>query len=105
MSTYDELPKDPPPLLGWLFRMDCMDYVWPALSFLRIPQPSYSSEPEAVSRLNKKRSAPVLVTQHRLVVCVTTMCFGLVKATLTYIGYSSGANCVDWTVGVVFTSM
>lgn len=109
MSTYDETSKDPPPLLQWLFTIDCMDYIWRLFSLLRIPRPSYSSEPEQTPRLyayernHTKNGTPV--TLYRLFVCFTTTFFGLTKATITYLGYSADANWVDWTLGVALTSM
>ncbi|KAF5327260.1 hypothetical protein D9619_003933 [Psilocybe cf. subviscida] len=109
MSTYDESPKDPPPLLGWLFTIDCVDYIWRLLSLLRIPCPSYSSVPEPMARLNvhgREHTRNVIpVTLHRLFVSFITAVFGLTKATMTYSGYSVGANWVDWTLGVVVTSI
>ncbi|KAF5327258.1 hypothetical protein D9619_003935 [Psilocybe cf. subviscida] len=110
MSTYDESPKEPPPLLGWMFTVDCIDYVWRFLSFLHISRPSYSSAPQAVPHLiaqsEKDHTAnAVPVTLYRLCVCFTTVSFGLTKAALVYFGFSTGANWVDWTLGVVGTSI
>lgn len=110
MSAYDESPtKDPPAFLKWLFRVDCMDYVWQSLSFLSISRPPYSSDPRPTQRSARSSDDPgtssqTPLTLYRFMVCITTACFGLTKAALTYFGYPAAANWIDWTLGVIITT-
>ncbi|KAF8959328.1 hypothetical protein BDZ97DRAFT_1838436 [Flammula alnicola] len=102
-GTYESHPLHHVPwYLSWLFKPDCMDGLWWLLGRLfAVPCPKYSSEemdhnePESVH----------IVTSYRLLVSATVFSIGMLKASLTYSGLSTGANWVEWVLGVVITSI
>ncbi|KAF8963798.1 hypothetical protein BDZ97DRAFT_1819268 [Flammula alnicola] len=74
---------------------------WLLARLFAVPCPKYSSEemdhnePESVH----------IVTSYRLLVSATVFSIGMLKASLTYSGLSTGANWVEWVLGVVITSI
>lgn len=46
-----------------------------------------------------------IVTTYQLLVLATVFTFGMLNAGLTYSGISTGANWIEWTLGVVITSV
>ncbi|KAF8956145.1 hypothetical protein BDZ97DRAFT_202382 [Flammula alnicola] len=93
-KSYHELPW----YLSWLFRTDCMDTFWRLLEFFSIERPRY-----AFDECSEDHSGHI-VTSYRLLVTGAAAMFGVTKASLSYSGFSSGSNWVDWCYGVVATS-
>ncbi|KAF9480741.1 hypothetical protein BDN70DRAFT_877179 [Pholiota conissans] len=102
-GTYEDRPSHHiPNYLSWLFKPDCMDVVWWLISII---YPSFT-RPNYIS--TEARSDPetaYVVTTYRLLVSTTVFTFGLLKASLTYSGISTGANWIEWILGVVITSI
>ncbi|KDR80384.1 hypothetical protein GALMADRAFT_242782 [Galerina marginata CBS 339.88] len=88
-----------PLFIAWAFKKDCMGLVWELFRFLSIPPPKYNFEEYIGPNTGH------IVTSYRLLVSSTVMFFGFIKATLTYSGSSTGATWVEWTLGVVITSV
>ena len=77
-----------------------MDGLWAALEALfAFERPSYASTE------HKMEHSGNVVTMYRLLVTGATLTFGVTKANLSYSGYSGGTNWVDWSYGVVVTSV
>ena len=89
-----------PGFISWIFKVDCMDGLWAALEALfAFERPSYASTE------HKMEHSGNVVTMYRLLVTGATLTFGVTKANLSYSGYSGGTNWVDWSYGVVVTSV
>lgn len=100
MNKFDDSPKEAPPTLAWLFHVDCMDYVWLCLNYLHLSRPVYETAPYDRPSINKGT-----ITIYRVSISLVTSVFGMTKAGLTYAGYSTSANWIDWAFGVVTTTM
>ncbi|KAF4613965.1 hypothetical protein D9613_007972 [Agrocybe pediades] len=87
---------------SWIFRMDCMEFVWSLFSRFGYRRPLYSSEEKEL--VPEKGEGPP-VTLYRLMVSFSALSFGIAKATLSYHGRSTSANWVDWALGAFFSSL
>ena len=79
------------PRIAWLVDSDLVRLIW---------TPKYTSE----ERPRTDEAYP-LITGYRLLVSGSVFLFGMVKAYLSYVGLGSAANVLDWSFGVVVTSM
>ncbi|KAF4614145.1 hypothetical protein D9613_007968 [Agrocybe pediades] len=87
---------------SWIFRTDCMEFLWSLLSRFGYRRPSYSSgERELVSEVGEGPA----VTVYRLMVSFSVVCFGLTKATLSYCGRSTSANWIEWALGTFISAV
>ena len=79
------------PKLAWLVDSDLVRLIW---------TPKYTSE-------ERPRTDGVypLITSYRLLVSGSVFAFGMMKAYLSYVGLGGAANVLDWSFGVVITSM
>ncbi|TEB33259.1 hypothetical protein FA13DRAFT_196916 [Coprinellus micaceus] len=94
LSRY-ETHDDPKP--HWLFKYDLLDGIralWHRPSSYG-GEDRYSEPPPAIR-------GP-LVTGYRLLVSMSALVFGVVKATLSYLGYKTAPTVVEWVFGVVMT--
>ncbi|KAH6907466.1 hypothetical protein BKA70DRAFT_1283082 [Coprinopsis sp. MPI-PUGE-AT-0042] len=98
MSTL-ELSHNPKP--AWLFQYDTLDVVWSLAKTLSFQPPIYETEEITVELLVKPRHAPI--TLYRLMVSLSALGFGLLKAALSYLGKTLEPTTVDWILGVVVT--
>ncbi|KIM40766.1 hypothetical protein M413DRAFT_446149 [Hebeloma cylindrosporum] len=92
-----------PRYLSWMFEPDCMDVVWRILRIISIPRPYYTSEELDVVRVPHDNYPPV--SGYRILVSMLVITFGIGKAACAYFGLPTAANSVDWTFGVVATSI
>ncbi|KAF8972518.1 hypothetical protein BDZ97DRAFT_1781409 [Flammula alnicola] len=98
-----ESRKDIPRYLAWMFELDCMDAIWWLLdAALSIPRPRYMTEERPTEAIETDST---IFTTYRLLTSATVTLFGMTKAGLSYWGLSTGANWVDWLLGVVATSI
>ncbi|KDR78618.1 hypothetical protein GALMADRAFT_244074 [Galerina marginata CBS 339.88] len=103
ISPYDS-DEDAPRYLSWLFEPDCMDAIWHLLGIcLSIPRPRYLSR-ERAQIIPPDDSHPPFTT-YRTLVSFSVLAFGLLKAALGYLGASTAATWIDWTLGVAATSI
>jgi hypothetical protein len=79
------------PKLAWLVEADLVRLIW---------SPKYTSE----ERPRTSEAYPH-ITGYRLLVSGSVFLFGMVKAYLSYVGLGGAANVLDWSFGVVVTSM
>jgi len=78
------------PKLAWFVDYDLVRLVW---------SPKYSSEER------QQTDGPYsLISGYRLLVSSSVLLFGMMKASLSYAGFGSAANVLDWILGVVITS-
>ncbi|KAF9560721.1 hypothetical protein CPC08DRAFT_665098 [Agrocybe pediades] len=87
---------------SWIFRTDCMKFLWSLLSRFGSRRPSYSSgERVLVSEVGEGPA----VTVYRLMVSFSVVCFGLTKATLSYCRRPTSANWIDWALGTFISAV
>ncbi|KAF8150687.1 hypothetical protein B0H34DRAFT_862281 [Crassisporium funariophilum] len=92
---------------SWIFKFDCMDIVWRLLAVFSIQRPDYNSEerrPEPPPVAPRYR-APPPITGYRILVSSTVFFFGMLKAALGYLGWSTATNYIDWALAVAATSL
>ena len=87
------------PKLAWLVDCDLIRLIW--ISFKRTP--GYTSEERPP--IPEPDGAHPPITGYRLLVSGNVLIFGMVKAYLSYVGLGGAANALDWTFGVIVTSM
>ena len=79
------------PRIAWLVDSDLVRLIW---------TPKYTSEERS------RTDGPYPhITSYRLLVSGSVFLFGMVKAYLSYSGLGGAANVLDWSFGVVVTSM
>jgi hypothetical protein len=87
------------PKLVWLVDCDLIRLIW----ILFKKTPDYTSEERPPSPDPDGAHPPI--TGYRLLVSGNVLIFGMVKAYLSYVGLGGAANALDWTFGVIVTSM
>ncbi|KDR80050.1 hypothetical protein GALMADRAFT_242266 [Galerina marginata CBS 339.88] len=100
---YYDSPENEPNYLTWFFTCDCMDGLWGFLSLLSIPHPRYQTALRKI--VTRPYEHHPSVTGYRLLVSMIVTTFGTVKMTCAYLGLDSSTNSVDWTLGVLATSL
>ncbi|KDQ50626.1 hypothetical protein JAAARDRAFT_581279 [Jaapia argillacea MUCL 33604] len=71
------------------------------MSICSYPRPTYRTDERSTVMLIRSLHPPI--TGYRFLVTITAVCFGLAKAVLSYLGYSTAPNTVDWVFGVLVT--
>ena len=87
------------PKLAWLVDCDLIRLIW--ILFKRTP--GYTSEERPPIPEPDGGHPPI--TGYRLLVSGNVLIFGMVKAYLSYVDLGGAANALDWTFGVIITSM
>jgi hypothetical protein len=95
------LESDPSqyPKLAWLVDYDLIRLIW----ILFKKAPNYTSEERPP--IPDPDGAHPAITGYRLLVSGSVLIFGMAKACLSYVGRGGAANALDWTFGVIVTSM
>lgn len=88
------------PKLAWL--VDC-DVIRLTCQGLFKKNPNYTSAERQI--LPDPYGACPPITGYRLLVSGSVLVFGTVKAYLSYVDLGGAANALDWTFGVIITSM
>jgi len=103
-GAYDS-EENVPRRISWFWKKDCMVYLWSFLSSkLDIDRPLYQSyELRPPPGTNNWNEWPIF-TMYRLILSGNVIALGSSKAFLTFLGFSSAMNWVDWLLGVVVTS-
>ncbi|KDR84522.1 hypothetical protein GALMADRAFT_133798 [Galerina marginata CBS 339.88] len=102
VSSYDSR-EDAPWILQWLFKPDCMNFVWNILDWLSIPRPHYVSDEKYISPEDRSDHPPI--TMYRFLVSVVVASFGLSKAVIGFHGGSTAMTWADWGLGVPITTL
>ncbi|KDR71468.1 hypothetical protein GALMADRAFT_253773 [Galerina marginata CBS 339.88] len=104
LSAYDSKEDDDiPDGLSWLFKPDCMNIIWHILAVLSIRRPAYTSREIFFISQPYLRHLPLTV--YRVLVCLSVISFGLLKATFTYLGFSTAMTWIDWVQAVPFATV
>jgi hypothetical protein len=85
----------------WLFQNDLAPFVWKLLGQFKCPTPNYRTEERELIMLIRKPHPPM--TGYRILLSVSVLIFGLIKAILTYTGKSTAPTTIDWVFAVVVT--
>lgn len=90
-----------------MFKRDLLDLLWALLeSKFAFQRPRYLSHELSIPAVDDSASHPHLhITHYRLGVSVVVISLGVTKAILLYLGYQTGANWLEWVLGVGVTSM
>ncbi|KDR69415.1 hypothetical protein GALMADRAFT_215105 [Galerina marginata CBS 339.88] len=102
-SDYD-LEARAPKSISWFFSYDCMDVIWVFLTRLSIcrRRPVYiSTERRTLPSVNSMHPP---ITLYRILLNVTVLFFGVSKATLAYLGYSTEVTWLDWISATFLTT-
>ncbi|KAH6907494.1 hypothetical protein BKA70DRAFT_1400948, partial [Coprinopsis sp. MPI-PUGE-AT-0042] len=95
-----ESERHPKP--AWLFQHDTLEMVWALARKMSIEPPVYETEELTVELLVKPRHPPI--TLYRLMVTLSALGLGLLKAALSYLGNTTDPTTLDWILGVVVTT-
>jgi len=109
LGLYEELQDDEDDTtslrspLKWFFCYDCLDIIWGFLRLFSVKKPSYQSKNRKIVVRHYDWYPPV--TGYRLLVSFVILGFGVAKMICGYLGLDVTANALDWSFGVVITSM
>ncbi|KAF8159769.1 hypothetical protein B0H34DRAFT_417352 [Crassisporium funariophilum] len=88
-----------PRVLPWFFHDDYLEYLWSFIrTFTRFQPPAYLSDERKVGMILTGKHPPI--TGYRILVTVMALSFGLLKATLSFVGLNMGATTVECIFGV-----
>ncbi|KDR72290.1 hypothetical protein GALMADRAFT_213312 [Galerina marginata CBS 339.88] len=94
-AGYYESAEQLPPWFAWVFRTDCMEYLWRLLDSVSIPRPHYTSV--------ERESGSTLTTYH-LLVSNTVVLMGMTKACASYYDRAVASVWVEWVLAAIITS-
>ncbi|TFK35692.1 hypothetical protein BDQ12DRAFT_687809 [Crucibulum laeve] len=101
LEMYEDGPgKD---LAPWFFDLDLIHLTWNGVAgvFLKTNRPLYQTNTAYATKTARLRK-PLPIRGYDILVCGTTVTFGLVKSVTTYCGFSTASTTLEWICGVVF---
>ncbi|KAF9036290.1 hypothetical protein BJ165DRAFT_1507779 [Panaeolus papilionaceus] len=94
--------EDLSPVLMWFFNFDLLGSLSSYLQTGITNASGMSSERRRASYAGPKRLPTI--SGYNILVSLVAILFGLVKATLSYLGYSTALTTVDWVFAVIITT-